>query len=220
MTPERLPRRFRNLDRMQGPGLYARDCALLLRLSPDPLPSGLRPFEIMEGEGATRRRSAGAVEREEDVSPEALLAEAKGLEARIDDVRALPDALARGWLCTHLRLGNPAPFAASIHLSTQAAKHLYLFLYSPHGPGSARPDLSPSDAIHNRRKRVCPTPLRRLLLRLPGHKTWPGRAMPPPPTTGHARLHWESVRQEAIADATAAAQRLGVPLPDWKELTP
>jgi len=43
--------------------------------------------------------------------------------------------------------------------------------------------------------------------------------MPPPPTTGYARLHWETVRQEAIVNTTAAAQRLGVPLPNWKELT-
>lgn len=219
MNPERLPRRFRNLDGLEGPGLYARQDALLLRLSPT-AKGDLRIFEIMDGGDAVSVRSSGAVEAQEDVSPDALLAEILALRARIGDVRALLDALARGWLCTHLRLGNPVPFAASLHLSTVSALHLYLFLYKPHGPGSARPDLSPSDAIHLRRKRLCPTPLRRLLLRLPDHKTWKTGEMPPAPATAHARLHWEGLRQAAIADATAAAERLGVPLPAWKELIP
>jgi hypothetical protein len=107
MTPERLPRRFRRLDRLEGAGAYARAGETLLRLSPIPT-----------------------------------------------------------W------------------------------------------------------KRRCPTPLRRLLLRLPGHKTWPCGELPPVPTSAHARLHWEHVRQAAIVDATAAAGRLGVPLPAWKELVP
>lgn len=220
MTPERLPRRFRNLDGLQGPGAYARQGALLLRLSPTVLAGGIRPFEIIDRSEAVAVRSAGAIDAQEQVSPDALLAEVLALRARKDDLQALLDALSRGWLCTHLRLGNETPFAASIHLSTALATHLYLLLYRPHGPGSARPDLAPADAIYKRRKRTCPTPLRRLLLRVPDHKTWPGAAMPPAPTTGHARLHWETVRQEAIADATAAAGRLGVALPAWKELIP
>jgi hypothetical protein len=220
MTPERLPRRFRRLDRLEGAGAYARAGETLLRLSPIPTWNGLRAFEILQGPDAPHVRSRGAIEALETVSPDALLADVLRLRAQEGDVRALLGALTRAWLCAHLRLGHEAPAACSLHLSTAAAQHLYLRLYRPRRPGSSPPDRSPDDAPFLRRKRRCPPPLRRLLLRLPGHKTWLGGELPPAPRSAHARLHWERVRQAAIVDATAAAGRLGVPLPSWKELVP